>query len=199
MQSLQRTGPAFMDDDLNKYRPAPQVGLVDSHRFLDAYHSPVTGGTGLGLAAPLSRGGVVTAVPGGLHDWVIPAPVVVAPTLSTFASELAASGTRILSSGVAPAAPIMGGVALSSSIPTSSSSSSSAAPKKVFKYATKAATPCRFFNTPKGCQFGDKCAFGHFRDDEPDSPPPSFGRDRDRDRGDRGDRDRDRDRERRRR
>jgi hypothetical protein len=27
---------------------------------------------------------------------------------------------------------------------------------------TKASTPCRFFNTPKGCQFGDKCSFGHF-------------------------------------
>jgi hypothetical protein len=27
---------------------------------------------------------------------------------------------------------------------------------------TKAATPCRFFNTAKGCQFGDKCSFGHF-------------------------------------
>lgn len=27
---------------------------------------------------------------------------------------------------------------------------------------TKASTPCRFFNTAKGCQFGDKCAFGHF-------------------------------------
>lgn len=28
--------------------------------------------------------------------------------------------------------------------------------------STKAATPCRFFNTSKGCQFGDKCSFGHF-------------------------------------
>ena len=28
--------------------------------------------------------------------------------------------------------------------------------------STKAATPCRFFNTVKGCQFGDKCPFGHF-------------------------------------
>lgn len=40
---------------------------------------------------------------------------------------------------------------------------------------TKAATPCRFFNTPKGCQFGDKCAFGHFRDDPelaPHGPGP---------------------------
>ena len=27
---------------------------------------------------------------------------------------------------------------------------------------TKAATPCKFYNTSKGCQFGDKCAFGHF-------------------------------------
>jgi hypothetical protein len=27
---------------------------------------------------------------------------------------------------------------------------------------TKASTPCRFFNTAKGCQFGDKCSFGHF-------------------------------------
>lgn len=26
----------------------------------------------------------------------------------------------------------------------------------------KSATACRFFNTPKGCQFGDKCGFGHF-------------------------------------
>ena len=28
--------------------------------------------------------------------------------------------------------------------------------------STKASTPCRFFNTAKGCQFGDKCSFGHF-------------------------------------
>lgn len=28
--------------------------------------------------------------------------------------------------------------------------------------STKAATACRFFNTSKGCQFGDKCQFGHF-------------------------------------
>ncbi|MCL4419489.1 hypothetical protein M1146_05310 [Patescibacteria group bacterium] len=26
----------------------------------------------------------------------------------------------------------------------------------------KASTPCRFFNTPKGCLSGDKCPFGHF-------------------------------------
>jgi len=30
---------------------------------------------------------------------------------------------------------------------------------------TKAATPCRFFNTSKGCQNGDKCPFGHFLPD----------------------------------
>lgn len=29
---------------------------------------------------------------------------------------------------------------------------------------TKASTPCRFFNTPKGCINGDKCPFGHFLD-----------------------------------
>lgn len=29
---------------------------------------------------------------------------------------------------------------------------------------TKASTPCRFFNTPKGCMNGDKCPFGHFLD-----------------------------------
>lgn len=28
--------------------------------------------------------------------------------------------------------------------------------------SAKAAVPCRFFNTRKGCQFGDKCDFGHF-------------------------------------
>ena len=28
--------------------------------------------------------------------------------------------------------------------------------------SAKAAVPCRFFNTRKGCQFGDKCEFGHF-------------------------------------
>jgi hypothetical protein len=27
---------------------------------------------------------------------------------------------------------------------------------------TKSAVSCRFFNTSKGCQFGDKCPFGHF-------------------------------------
>ena len=26
----------------------------------------------------------------------------------------------------------------------------------------KTNTPCKFFNTPKGCQFGSKCAFGHY-------------------------------------
>jgi hypothetical protein len=36
-----------------------------------------------------------------------------------------------------------------------------AAPQGRFP-TTKAATACRFFNTPKGCQFGDKCSFGHF-------------------------------------
>ncbi|CAK9253182.1 unnamed protein product [Sphagnum jensenii] len=37
--------------------------------------------------------------------------------------------------------------------------------KKKRKFpSTKASTPCRFYNTPKGCQFGDKCAFGHFND-----------------------------------
>ena len=30
---------------------------------------------------------------------------------------------------------------------------------------TKAAVSCRFFNTRKGCQFGDKCPFGHFIED----------------------------------
>jgi len=28
--------------------------------------------------------------------------------------------------------------------------------------SAKASVPCRFFNTRKGCQFGDKCEFGHF-------------------------------------
>jgi hypothetical protein len=40
-------------------------------------------------------------------------------------------------------------------------------PKKLSKAASKAAIPCRFFNTAKGCQFGDKCAFGHFLDENP--------------------------------
>ncbi len=35
---------------------------------------------------------------------------------------------------------------------------------------TKASTPCRFFNTNKGCQFGDKCQFGHFSGGG--APPP---------------------------
>jgi hypothetical protein len=30
--------------------------------------------------------------------------------------------------------------------------------------APKSATQCRFFSSFKGCQFGDKCAFGHFQD-----------------------------------
>eukprot|EP00596_Hydrurales_sp_CCMP1899_P005023 CAMPEP_0119055670 /NCGR_PEP_ID=MMETSP1177-20130426/75865_1 /TAXON_ID=2985 /ORGANISM="Ochromonas sp, Strain CCMP1899" /LENGTH=732 /DNA_ID=CAMNT_0007036267 /DNA_START=870 /DNA_END=3068 /DNA_ORIENTATION=+ len=38
---------------------------------------------------------------------------------------------------------------------------------------TKAAASCRFFNTRKGCQFGDKCPFGHFIEDIP--PPASRG------------------------
>eukprot|EP01039_Chlorochromonas_danica_P001828 gene1828-1998_t len=29
---------------------------------------------------------------------------------------------------------------------------------------TKQSTPCRFFNTPRGCANGDKCPFGHFVD-----------------------------------
>lgn len=29
---------------------------------------------------------------------------------------------------------------------------------------TKQSTPCRFFNTPRGCANGDKCPFGHFMD-----------------------------------
>jgi hypothetical protein len=34
---------------------------------------------------------------------------------------------------------------------------------KTAKFASsKASVPCRFFNTRKGCQFGDKCEFGHF-------------------------------------
>lgn len=37
--------------------------------------------------------------------------------------------------------------------------------------STKAATPCRFFNTAKGCQFGDKCSFGHFL--PPSDLPPA--------------------------
>ena len=43
-----------------------------------------------------------------------------------------------------------------------------AAPQGRFP-TTKAATACRFFNTPKGCQFGDKCSFGHFL---PNDAPP---------------------------
>lgn len=43
-----------------------------------------------------------------------------------------------------------------------------AAPQSRFP-TTKAATACRFFNTPKGCQFGDKCSFGHFL---PNDAPP---------------------------
>ena len=34
---------------------------------------------------------------------------------------------------------------------------------------TKSAVSCRFFNTRKGCQFGDKCPFGHFMEE---TPPP---------------------------
>jgi hypothetical protein len=39
--------------------------------------------------------------------------------------------------------------------------------------SSKAHTPCRFFNTRKGCQFGDKCPFGHFR--EAGGPAPLDG------------------------
>ena len=28
---------------------------------------------------------------------------------------------------------------------------------------TKAKTPCRFYSMKGGCQFGDKCEFGHFK------------------------------------
>jgi hypothetical protein len=35
---------------------------------------------------------------------------------------------------------------------------------------TKAAAPCRFFNTRKGCQFGDDCPFGHFMEDTSAAP-----------------------------
>jgi hypothetical protein len=30
--------------------------------------------------------------------------------------------------------------------------------------SSKSAVPCRFFNSPKGCMNGEKCKFGHFRD-----------------------------------
>jgi hypothetical protein len=43
---------------------------------------------------------------------------------------------------------------------------------------TKAAASCRFFNTRKGCQFGDKCPFGHFIEDLP--PPGARGPGQDR-------------------
>jgi len=43
--------------------------------------------------------------------------------------------------------------------------------------SAKASVPCRFFNTRKGCQFGDKCEFGHFVGVVPGSgpilPPPT--------------------------
>ena len=38
---------------------------------------------------------------------------------------------------------------------------------------TKSAVSCRFFNTRKGCQFGDKCPFGHFMEE---TPPPAENR-----------------------
>ena len=38
---------------------------------------------------------------------------------------------------------------------------------------TKSAVSCRFFNTRKGCQFGDKCPFGHFMEE---TPPPTDNR-----------------------
>jgi hypothetical protein len=37
----------------------------------------------------------------------------------------------------------------------------------------KVQVPCRFFNTKKGCQFGDKCGFGHFLAGVPS--PSAFG------------------------
>jgi hypothetical protein len=37
-------------------------------------------------------------------------------------------------------------------------------PKQSASQMGKSATPCRFFNSPKGCSNGDKCKFGHFRD-----------------------------------
>lgn len=50
-----------------------------------------------------------------------------------------------------------------------------AAPQGRFP-TTKAATACRFFNTAKGCQFGDKCSFGHFL---PNDAPPRAMSERD--------------------
>lgn len=38
--------------------------------------------------------------------------------------------------------------------------------------SAKAAVPCRFFNTRKGCQFGDKCEFGHFAGISGNAPLP---------------------------
>jgi hypothetical protein len=117
--------------------------------------SPQQQQRGLQLAPPIGgRGGAFFSGP--LDEpplaapWDQPIPVArplaatLAPSLTTFANELAASASR-------QPAPL-----------------SSSAAAKVFKYPTKAATPCRFFNTPKGCQFGDKCAFGHFREREDD-------------------------------
>lgn len=48
-------------------------------------------------------------------------------------------------------------------------------PRKRFP-TTKAATPCRFVFTAKGCQFGDKCAFSHAPPaDGMMLPPPRMG------------------------
>jgi hypothetical protein len=51
--------------------------------------------------------------------------------------------------------------------------------------STKSAVSCRFFNTSKGCQFGDKCPFGHFLEEgagvmvgstsNPSGPGPGSG------------------------
>lgn len=39
----------------------------------------------------------------------------------------------------------------------------------------KTNTPCKFFNTPKGCQFGSKCAFGHYAESSAPERAPVQG------------------------
>jgi hypothetical protein len=118
---------------LNVYGAPGRAGFIDDFSFGQKIPQQ-----------PLLSGGLYYEPASALPFSAAP---MIAPTLSTFADDLALSARM-------------------ASMPSSASNAAKA--QKQFKYPTKAATPCRFFNTPKGCQFGDKCAFGHFREHDED-------------------------------
>jgi hypothetical protein len=67
------------------------------------------------------------------------------------------------------------GVSMSDTPKLSTSNGVGADLKKTRKPIGRSSTPCKFYNSSKGCQFGDRCAFGHFSADVDQRPPaPRF-------------------------